>query len=217
MSVLHQEAPSCLENSICHHSCPNLCFSLIFNIFLLLVPNCTELALSKKQPVKGDMFLTAIGCVAWWLYQGSKCSFLAHFFPAKGHIDKRMAEIAERISRGEKVEGKYLTYYLAQEKLSMKSIYGNVTELLLAGVDTVSILRCFSFLCRSLACSAVMSKLACRMDECRQIHEGVWWCVSEVVSVASDKLCLHYLVLFSWPSIMESNILGLLCGLPLPI
>ncbi|KAH0629085.1 hypothetical protein JD844_010896 [Phrynosoma platyrhinos] len=57
---------------------------------------------------------------------------------AKGHIDKRMAEVSEKISRGEKVEGKYLTYYLAQEKLSMKSIYGNVTELLLAGVDTIS-------------------------------------------------------------------------------
>uniref|UniRef100_A0A8D0GMR5 Cytochrome P450 family 27 subfamily B member 1 n=1 Tax=Sphenodon punctatus TaxID=8508 RepID=A0A8D0GMR5_SPHPU len=57
---------------------------------------------------------------------------------AKRHIDKRMAEVSERISRGEMVEGKYLTYYLAQEKLSMKSIYGNVTELLLAGVDTIS-------------------------------------------------------------------------------
>lgn len=62
------------------------------------------------------------------------------FFPAKGHIDKRMAEVSEKVLQGEKVEGKYLTYYLAQEKLSMKSIYGNVTELLLAGVDTVSIL-----------------------------------------------------------------------------
>nr|XP_025035711.1 25-hydroxyvitamin D-1 alpha hydroxylase, mitochondrial [Pelodiscus sinensis] len=57
---------------------------------------------------------------------------------AKGHIDKRMAEVAEKVSRGETVDGKYLTYYLAQEKLSMKSIYGNVTELLLAGVDTIS-------------------------------------------------------------------------------
>ncbi|XP_067385750.1 25-hydroxyvitamin D-1 alpha hydroxylase, mitochondrial [Emydura macquarii macquarii] len=57
---------------------------------------------------------------------------------AKGHIDKRMAEVAERVSRGETVEGKYLTHYLAREKLSMKSIYGNVTELLLAGVDTIS-------------------------------------------------------------------------------
>ncbi|XP_069509456.1 25-hydroxyvitamin D-1 alpha hydroxylase, mitochondrial [Ambystoma mexicanum] len=57
---------------------------------------------------------------------------------AKGHIDKRMADVAEKVSRGETVEGKYLTFYLAQEKLSMKTIYGNVTELLLAGVDTIS-------------------------------------------------------------------------------
>lgn len=35
------------------------------------------------------------------------------------------------------MEGKFLTYYLAKEQLSMKAIYGNVTELLLAGVDTV--------------------------------------------------------------------------------
>lgn len=58
-------------------------------------------------------------------------------FAAKGHIDQRMADIAEKVSRGEKVEGKFLTYYLAQEKIPMKAVYGNVTELLLAGVDTV--------------------------------------------------------------------------------
>ncbi|KAM4702455.1 25-hydroxyvitamin D-1 alpha hydroxylase, mitochondrial [Discoglossus pictus] len=57
---------------------------------------------------------------------------------AKGHIDQRMADVAEKVSQGKKVEGKYLTYYLAQEKIPMKSIYGNVTELLLAGVDTIS-------------------------------------------------------------------------------
>ncbi|PIO41089.1 25-hydroxyvitamin D-1 alpha hydroxylase, mitochondrial [Aquarana catesbeiana] len=57
---------------------------------------------------------------------------------AKGHIDQRMADIAEKVSRGEKVEGKFLTYYLAQEKIPMKAVYGNVTELLLAGVDTIS-------------------------------------------------------------------------------
>lgn len=72
----------------------------------------------------------------------TKDNLLPISFPARGHIDKRMAEVSERITQGEKVEGKYLTYYLAQEKLSMKSIYGNVTELLLAGVDTVSIWGC---------------------------------------------------------------------------
>ncbi|XP_025934048.1 25-hydroxyvitamin D-1 alpha hydroxylase, mitochondrial [Apteryx rowi] len=57
---------------------------------------------------------------------------------AKGHIDRRVAEAAEQLSRGDTVEGNYLTYHLAREKVPTKVIYGNVTELLLAGVDTIS-------------------------------------------------------------------------------
>ncbi|GAB0201388.1 25-hydroxyvitamin D-1 alpha hydroxylase, mitochondrial-like [Grus japonensis] len=54
---------------------------------------------------------------------------------AKGHIDRRVAEAAERGGPAEKT---CLTDHLAQEKVPMKTIYGNVTELLLAGVDTIS-------------------------------------------------------------------------------
>uniref|UniRef100_A0A3Q2T0Y4 Cytochrome P450, family 27, subfamily B, polypeptide 1 n=1 Tax=Fundulus heteroclitus TaxID=8078 RepID=A0A3Q2T0Y4_FUNHE len=57
---------------------------------------------------------------------------------AKGHIDQRLKDEAEKISRGEKVEGRYLTYFLSQTGLPMKTVYSNVTELLLAGVDTIS-------------------------------------------------------------------------------
>ncbi|KAM4588736.1 25-hydroxyvitamin D-1 alpha hydroxylase, mitochondrial [Odontesthes bonariensis] len=57
---------------------------------------------------------------------------------AKGHIDQRVAAEAEKIARGEKVEGHYLTYFLSQTGLPMKTVYSNVTELLLAGVDTIS-------------------------------------------------------------------------------
>lgn len=57
---------------------------------------------------------------------------------AKGHIDQRMTAEAEKISRGEKVQGRYLTYFLSQTGLPMKTVYSNVTELLLAGVDTIS-------------------------------------------------------------------------------
>uniref|UniRef100_A0A8C3KQV8 Cytochrome P450 family 27 subfamily B member 1 n=1 Tax=Calidris pygmaea TaxID=425635 RepID=A0A8C3KQV8_9CHAR len=53
---------------------------------------------------------------------------------AKGHIDRRVAEVAQR---GQPTE-MCLTDHLAQEKVPMKVIYGNVTELLLAGVDTIS-------------------------------------------------------------------------------
>lgn len=57
--------------------------------------------------------------------------------PAKGHIDQRLKAEAEKVARGEMVEGRYLTYFLSQAGLPMKTVYSNVTELLLAGVDTV--------------------------------------------------------------------------------
>ncbi|XP_067362046.1 25-hydroxyvitamin D-1 alpha hydroxylase, mitochondrial isoform X1 [Channa argus] len=57
---------------------------------------------------------------------------------AKGHIDLRLTAEAKKIARGEKVEGRYLTYFLSQMGLPMKTVYSNVTELLLAGVDTIS-------------------------------------------------------------------------------
>nr|XP_020448673.1 25-hydroxyvitamin D-1 alpha hydroxylase, mitochondrial [Monopterus albus] len=57
---------------------------------------------------------------------------------AKGHIDQRLKAEAEKMARGERVEGRYLTYFLSQTGLPMKTVYSNVTELLLAGVDTIS-------------------------------------------------------------------------------
>lgn len=58
---------------------------------------------------------------------------------AKGHIDQRLKEEKEKLERGEEVEGRYLTYFLSRAGMPMKSVYSNVTELLLAGVDTVRI------------------------------------------------------------------------------
>ncbi|MGL6081136.1 MAG: cytochrome P450, partial [Gammaproteobacteria bacterium] len=58
---------------------------------------------------------------------------------AKGHIDQRLREEEEKLARGEEVEGRYLTYFLSRAGMPMKSVYSNVTELLLAGVDTVNI------------------------------------------------------------------------------
>ncbi|XP_036415039.1 25-hydroxyvitamin D-1 alpha hydroxylase, mitochondrial [Colossoma macropomum] len=57
---------------------------------------------------------------------------------AKGHIDQRLKEEAEKMARGEEVQGRYLTYFLSRSGMPMKSVYSNVTELLLAGVDTIS-------------------------------------------------------------------------------
>lgn len=74
---------------------------------------------------------------------------------AKGHIDQRLQEEAERLARGEEVEGRYLTYFLSKQGLPLKTVYSNVTELLLAGVDTVRVIPLLHFICRILAGSEV--------------------------------------------------------------
>ncbi|MEQ2182702.1 hypothetical protein GOODEAATRI_024984 [Goodea atripinnis] len=52
-------------------------------------------------------------------------------------IDKKMEEIQQRVENNQTVEGEYLTYLLSNTKMSTKDVYASVTELLLAGVDTV--------------------------------------------------------------------------------
>lgn len=55
-------------------------------------------------------------------------------------MERREAEAARRTQGKPEQDmgsGAYLTYFLFQEELPAASILGNVTELLLAGVDTV--------------------------------------------------------------------------------
>ncbi|XP_032068271.1 25-hydroxyvitamin D-1 alpha hydroxylase, mitochondrial [Thamnophis elegans] len=121
-SVLFESRIGCLEPKV-----PEETEKFISSINTMFVMTLLTMAMPK--------FLHQIFPKPWQKF----CESWDYMFEfAKGHIDKRMAEVSERITQGEKVEGKYLTYYLAQEKLSMKSIYGNVTELMLAGVDTIS-------------------------------------------------------------------------------
>ncbi|XP_010728264.2 cytochrome P450 27C1 [Larimichthys crocea] len=54
------------------------------------------------------------------------------------HIDKRLTEIKSQLERGEEVKGGLLTHLLISKKMSMEEIYANMTEMLLAGVDTTS-------------------------------------------------------------------------------
>ncbi|XP_066473794.1 25-hydroxyvitamin D-1 alpha hydroxylase, mitochondrial [Tiliqua scincoides] len=121
-SVLFESRIGCLEPEV-----PKETETFISSINTMFVMTLLTMAMPK--------FLHRIFPKPWEKF----CESWDYMFEfAKGHIDKRMAEVSEKVLQGEKVEGKYLTYYLAQEKLSMKSIYGNVTELLLAGVDTIS-------------------------------------------------------------------------------
>lgn len=49
-----------------------------------------------------------------------------------------MEEIHDKVHLNQDVEGAYLTHLLLSEKMTVTEILGSITELLLAGVDTVS-------------------------------------------------------------------------------
>ncbi|XP_029316058.1 LOW QUALITY PROTEIN: cytochrome P450 27C1 [Cottoperca gobio] len=54
------------------------------------------------------------------------------------HVDKRLSEIKAQLQRGEEVKGGLLTHMLITKEMSREEIYANLTEMLLAGVDTTS-------------------------------------------------------------------------------
>lgn len=87
----------------------------------------------------------------------------------------RLKAEAEKVARGEKVEGRYLTYYLSQMGLPLKTVYSNVTELLLAGVDTVGTTPLSSF---SPGSVSVFFMLLCPV--CLQISSTMSWSLYEL-------------------------------------
>lgn len=58
------------------------------------------------------------------------------------HVDKRLTEIKAQLERGEEVKGGLLTHMLISKEMNMEEIYANLTEMLLAGVDTVCVCVC---------------------------------------------------------------------------
>lgn len=63
----------------------------------------------------------------------------AVFHTADELVQQKMTEIQEKVKDGSPVEGEYLTHLLISEQMSFTEVLGSITELLLAGVDTVSI------------------------------------------------------------------------------
>lgn len=53
-------------------------------------------------------------------------------------VQKKMEEIQEKVHLDQNVEGAYLTHLLLSDQMTVTEILGSITELLLAGVDTVS-------------------------------------------------------------------------------
>ncbi|XP_014405546.1 PREDICTED: 25-hydroxyvitamin D-1 alpha hydroxylase, mitochondrial isoform X2 [Myotis brandtii] len=114
--------------------------------------------LETEVPPDTETFIRAVGSVFVstlltmampnWLHRlvpgpwGRLCQDWDQMFAfAQKHVERREAEVAMR-SQGRPEEdmesGAHLTHFLFQEELPAPSILGNVTELLLAGVDTVS-------------------------------------------------------------------------------
>ncbi|XP_045729039.1 25-hydroxyvitamin D-1 alpha hydroxylase, mitochondrial isoform X2 [Mirounga angustirostris] len=114
--------------------------------------------LEAEMPPDTETFIRAVGSVfvstlltmamPAWLHRlvpgpwGRLCRDWDQMFAfAQQHVERREAEVALR-SKGKPEEdmgsGAHLTYFLFREELPAPSILGNVTELLLAGVDTVS-------------------------------------------------------------------------------
>ncbi|XP_051931357.1 25-hydroxyvitamin D-1 alpha hydroxylase, mitochondrial isoform X2 [Hippocampus zosterae] len=107
-----------------------------------VVPKETELFIESINTMFVKTLLTMV-MPKWlhWLFPKPWdifCQCWDNMFEfAKGHIDHRLREAAKK-SNCEKVKGHYLAYFLAQTDLPMKTVYSNITELLLAGVDTIS-------------------------------------------------------------------------------
>lgn len=75
------------------------------------------------------------------------------------HVDNKLKALQSQLDQGE-VNGGLLTYLLVSKELTLEEIYANMTEMLLAGVDTVSLLP--FFLCMIVFINQYHSQLSAR-------------------------------------------------------
>ncbi|XP_053482551.1 sterol 26-hydroxylase, mitochondrial [Ictalurus furcatus] len=77
-----------------------------------------------------------------WPYMPSWKHFVAvwdHLFKVAGElVQKKVAEIQEKVKQRLPIDGEYLTHLLISEQMTPTEVLGSITELLLAGVDTTS-------------------------------------------------------------------------------
>lgn len=80
-----------------------------------------------------------------WNQHKNKNGGLTIILNPKGqiHVDNKLKAIQSQLDQGEVVNGGLLTDLLGRKELTLEEIYANMTEMLLAGVDTVSLLPFF--------------------------------------------------------------------------
>ncbi|XP_053926175.1 cytochrome P450 27C1 isoform X3 [Cuculus canorus] len=64
--------------------------------------------------------------------------FFKYSMEGQIHVDNKLKSIQSQLDRGEAVNGGLLTHLLVSKALTLEEIYANMTEMLLAGVDTTS-------------------------------------------------------------------------------
>ncbi|KAL2774420.1 cytochrome P450 27C1 isoform 1 [Daubentonia madagascariensis] len=64
--------------------------------------------------------------------------FFRYSMEGQIRVDNKLRDIQNQMDRGQRVRGELLTYLFLSQALTLEEIYANVTEMLLAGVDTTS-------------------------------------------------------------------------------
>ncbi|XP_064021813.1 cytochrome P450 27C1 isoform X2 [Pogoniulus pusillus] len=64
--------------------------------------------------------------------------FFKYSMEGQIHVDNKLKTIQLQLDQGEEVNGGLLTHLLVSKELTLEEIYANMTEMLLAGVDTTS-------------------------------------------------------------------------------
>ncbi|KAG7255120.1 hypothetical protein CRUP_025499, partial [Coryphaenoides rupestris] len=84
------------------------------------------------------LFETRVGCLNE-VYPEETQKFIVsvgEMFPEK-LVQQKMEAIQEKVRLGQLVEGEYLTHLLLSDQMNLEEILASITELLVAGVDTV--------------------------------------------------------------------------------
>ncbi|KAG7257614.1 hypothetical protein CRUP_016745 [Coryphaenoides rupestris] len=64
-------------------------------------------------------------------------ALIADSWLAEKLVQQKMEAIQEKVHLGQPVEGEYLTHLLLSDQMNLEEILASITELLVAGVDTV--------------------------------------------------------------------------------
>ncbi|XP_006258949.1 cytochrome P450 27C1 isoform X1 [Alligator mississippiensis] len=124
-TILYECRLGCLENSVPEKTVEYIeALALMFSVFkTAMYSGVIPKWLRPLIPKPWNVF-----CRSWdGLFKFSQI-----------HVDNKLKDIQSRLEHGEEVKGGLLTYLLLSKELTLEEIYANMTEMLLAGVDTTS-------------------------------------------------------------------------------